>query len=89
MVTHNEELAFGLSYMHMEVFPRSKCLNHKEENKVMRHDIVILDTWRTSHTPTQPLKMKLTFYMDHFLHLTKDKFGTSPQYMDTHLSSGL
>lgn len=64
-------------------------LSHSELNRVMRMDIIRLDTERTWITPTLPLRTKMAQYQSHFLHISPDGFILRPTYMDTHLSHGI
>ena len=64
-------------------------LTHPEKTRLIRQDLVQLDTRRTWIQPVQELGTKMTFYREHLLQLTEDGFVTRPRYMDTHLSHGI
>ncbi|MCO5560653.1 hypothetical protein L7F22_014270 [Adiantum nelumboides] len=60
-----------------------------ERNRVIRQDLIQLDTKRTWVEPIQELGTKMAFYRGNFLQVSEDGFVTCPSYMDTHLSHGL
>ena len=61
----------------------------KRENRIIRQDLIQLDTKRTWVEPIQELGTKMAFYRGNFLQVSEDGFVTRPSYMDTHLSHGL
>ena len=60
-----------------------------EITKLIRQDLIQLDTRRTWIEPIQELGTKMAFYREHLLQLSEDGFVTRPSYMDTHMSHGL
>ena len=60
-----------------------------ERNRIIRQDLIQLDTKRTWVEPIQELGTKMAFYRGNFLQVSEDGFVTRPSYMDTHLSHGL
>ena len=60
-----------------------------ERNRIIRQDLIQLDTKRTWVEPTQEMGTKMAFYKENFLQVSEDGFVTRPSYMDTHLSHGL
>ncbi|MCO5551803.1 hypothetical protein L7F22_005305 [Adiantum nelumboides] len=60
-----------------------------ERNRIIRQDLIQLDTKRTWVEPIQELGTKMAFYRGNFLQVSEDGFVTRPRYMDTHLSHGL
>lgn len=64
-------------------------ITRTETNKIIRQDLIQLDTKKTWVEPTQELGTKMAFYRENFLQLSEDGFVTRPSYMDTHLSHGL
>lgn len=67
----------------------SLSLTRVETTRLIRQDLIQLDTRRTWIEPTQELGRKMAFYREHLLQLTGDGFVIRPSYMDTHLSHGL
>ena len=67
----------------------SLSLTRLEITRLIRQDLIQLDTRRTWIEPTQELDTKMAFYREHLLQLTGDGFVIRPSYMDTHLSHGL
>ena len=57
--------------------------------RLIRQDLIQLDTRRTWIQPTRELGTKMAFYREHLLELTQDGFVMRPTYMDTHLSHEL
>ncbi|KAH7434041.1 hypothetical protein KP509_07G098200 [Ceratopteris richardii] len=64
-------------------------LTRVEITRLIRQDLIQLDTRRTWIEPTQELGTKMALYREHLLHLTTDGFVTRPSYMDTHQSHAL
>ncbi len=60
-----------------------------EINRLIRQDLIQLDTKSTWIQPTQELGTKMAFYRAHLLQLTEEGFVIRPGYMDTHLSHGI
>ena len=60
-----------------------------ERNRIIRQDLIQLDTKRTWVEPIQELGTKMAFYRGNFLQVSEDGFVTRPSYMDIHLSHGL
>lgn len=63
--------------------------SRSELNRVIRADILRINTERTWIRPSLPLGSRMEFYRSHFLHLTQDGFVTRPQYMDIHLTHSM
>lgn len=59
-----------------------------EITRLVRHDLIKLDTERTWIEPIQELGTKMAFYKEHLLQLSGDGFVIRPSNMDTHLSHG-
>eukprot|EP00250_Pteridium_aquilinum_P019422 c24426_g1_i1 orf=1306-2640(+) len=64
-------------------------LTRPEISRIIRQDLIQLDTRRTWIDPPQELGTKMAFYRDHLLRTTEDGFIVRPGYMDTHLSHAL
>lgn len=64
----------------------SLTLTRAEITRLIRQDLIQLDTRRTWIQPMQELGTKMAFYREHLLQLTEDGFVTRPSYMDTHFS---
>lgn len=60
-----------------------------EITRLIRQDLIQLDTRRTWVEPVQELGTKMAFYKEHLLQLSGDGFVIRPSYMDTHLSHSL
>lgn len=67
----------------------SLSLKRVEIYRLIRQDLIQLDTRRTWIEPSQELGTKSAFYREHLLQLTADGFIIRSSYMDTHLSHGL
>ena len=61
-------------------------LSKQEINKLVKQDLVQLDTKRTWTNPVGELGTKKKFYKEHFLLVSDDGFITRAAYMDIHLS---
>ena len=64
-------------------------ITRMEITRLIRQDLIQLDTRRTWIEPIQELGTKMAFYREHLLQLTRDGFVIRLSYMDTHLSHGL
>ena len=67
----------------------SLALTRMEITRLIRQDLIQLETRRTWIEPSRELGTKRAFYREHLLQLTTDGFVSRPSYMDTHLSHGL
>ena len=67
----------------------SLSLTRTEITRLIRQDLIQLDTRTTWTHPTRELGPKMAFYREHLLELTEDGFVSRPAYMDFHLSHGI
>ena len=64
-------------------------ITRTEITRLIRQDLIQLDTKMTWVEPVQELGTKMAFYKEHLLKLSGDGFVIRPSYRDTHLSHSL
>ena len=63
--------------------PSTVSVTRVEITRLIRQDLIQLDTRRTWIDPVQELGTKMAFYKEHLLQLSGDGFVIRPSYMDT------